>query len=320
MNDFPEPKLVNAGGVRLAVYEKGAGAPGRPPVVLVHGWPEIAYSWKNQIGPLAEAGWRVIAFDLKGFGASEAPADKALYDVRHMTDDFVALLDALKIDKAVFCGHDWGGALVWPMAQLHRGRVAGVIGVCVPHHPPPPVPPLAIIAKRLSANHYFIRFQEEDAPEKILESDIERFFAMTFRKPAPREKWPDLVPGVYDILARVERGRATDPADLVISPEHLALYVEAYRRSGFRGGVNLYRNIDRNWQIMREVDPRIDRPAMWIGAELDLFVPPETAEGMEKFVPDLEKHVLSGCGHWMMWEKPAEMNALILDWLKRRFR
>jgi microsomal epoxide hydrolase/non-specific protein-tyrosine kinase len=320
MNDFPEPKLVDIGGLRLAAYEKGEGALGRPPVVLVHGWPEIAYSWKNQIGPFADAGYRVIALDLKGFGASEAPPDKALYDVRHMTDDFARLLDALSIDKAVFCGHDWGGALVWPMAQLHKTRVAGVIGLSTPHRAPPPVPPLAIIEKRFTANHYFIRFQEEGAPERLFESDVERFVAFMFRKPAAREKWPLLVPGVYDLMTRFAEGRAPARESLVVSEEDRAVYVRAYRRSGFRGGVNLYRNVDRNWEIMRDVDPKIAAPALWIGGELDLFLPPESADNMGELIPDLEKHVLSGCGHWLTWEKPAELNALIIDWLKRRFR
>ena len=319
MNDFPEPKFVDAGGVRLAVYERGAGAPGRPPLVLVHGWPEIAYSWKNQIGPLSNAGWRVIAVDLKGFGASDAPADGALYDVRHMTDDFAALLDGLAIEKAIFCGHDWGGALVWPMAQLHPARVAGLIGLSTPHRPPPPAPPLAIIEKRFTANHYFIRFQEEGAPEQLFENDVERFFAFMFRKPAPREKWPSLVPAVYDLMARFPRGRAPDPRDLVLSSEDLQVYVGAYRKSGFRGGINLYRNVDRNWEIMKTVDPVIEAPTLWIGGELDLFLPPEGAEPMDKLIPDLEKHVLSGCGHWLTWERPAELNAIMVDWLDRRF-
>lgn len=320
MADFPEAKFVDAGGVRLAVYEQGASAPGRPPVILVHGWPEIAYSWKNQLGPLTDAGYRVIALDLKGFGRSDAPADKNLYDVRHMTDDFVALLDALDIEKAVFCGHDWGGALIWPMAQLNPARVAGVIGVCTPHRPPPPVPPLTIFKERFTANHYFIKFQQEDAPERLFESDIERFFAFMFRKPIPREKWPSLVPGVYDLMARFEEGRTPDPESMIVGPEIRDVYAEAYRRSGFRGGINLYRNVDRNWDIMRTVDPRIAAPALWIGCELDLFLPPERAENMEELVPDLEKHILSGCGHWPMWEKPAELNAILIDWLKRRFR
>lgn len=318
MRDFPKARSVDAGGVRLAVYE--TGPVDAPAVVLVHGWPELAYSWKNQLGALAANGWRAVAFDLKGFGASDAPADPEEYDCLRMTGDFAALLDALDIERAVFCGHDWGGALVWSMAQLRPERVAGVVGVCTPLKPRPPVPPLRIIEKRLGARHYFIQFQTPDAPEKLFESDIELFFRLMFRKPAPREKWPALIPHVYDLPGRFARGGAPAPETQVLSAADLAVYVDAYRRSGFRGGVNLYRNIDRNWSLMEGRDETVRAPALWVGAELDLFLPPETAVGMEAMVPDLETHVLSGCGHWVMWERPAELNALLIDWLARRMR
>lgn len=319
MKDFPEPIFVQAGDVRLATYQAGEGAPGRPPIILVHGWPELAYSWKNQMGPLAKAGFKVIAIDLKGFGASDAPEDKTLYDAAHITGDFVALLDALGIEKAIFCGHDWGGALVWAMGQLHPERVAGIIGVSTPLRPRPPVPPLQILAKRFTPNHYIVRFQEEDAPEKLFESDVERFFPFIFRKPAPRERWLALIPGVFDLMSRFAEGGAPKMEDVVLSKEDLQIYIDAYKKSGFRGGINIYRNVDCNWALMEGREQTIAAPSLWIGAELDLFLPPESAEGMEALIPDLEKRVLSGCGHWVMWEKPERLNAAITDWLKRRF-
>ncbi|MFQ5564435.1 MAG: alpha/beta fold hydrolase [Parvularculaceae bacterium] len=315
MIDFASPRIVDAGGVLLAVYEEGSG----PPVILVHGWPEIAYSWKPVFPALAAAGYRAIALDLKGFGRSAAPPLKNLYDICTLTGDLAALLDALEIERAVFCGHDWGGAIVWAMAQLRPERVAGVISLCTPLRPRPPVPPLKIIEKRFTDRHYFIRFQEEDAPEQLFETDIERFFRLVFQKPAPRERWAALIPGVYDLLSRFQRGQTPETGDLVLTEEDLKVYVDAYRRSGFRGGINIYRNVDRNWALMEGRDETVRAPALWIGAELDLFLPPEGAEGMESLVFDLDKHVLSGCGHWMTWEKPDEAAALIVDWLKRRY-
>ncbi|MBB5517378.1 epoxide hydrolase/non-specific protein-tyrosine kinase [Amphiplicatus metriothermophilus] len=316
MRDFPEPRFVDAGGVRLATYEAGEG----PAAILLHGWPELAYSWKNQIPALAGAGWRAVAVDLKGFGLSDAPPEKELYDCERMSADFAALLDALGLEKAVFIGHDWGGALVWSMAQLRPERVAGVVSVCTPAYPRAPAPPLDIIAERLTPDHYFIRFQPEGFAEALFESDVERFFAFVFRKPVPREVWPRLIPHVFDLPARFAEGGRAEPEALVMGPEDLRVYVEAYARTGFRGGINLYRNINRNWALMEGRDETVRAPALWIGAELDLFLPPEAAQGMERIVPDLEKHVLSGCGHWVMWEKPAELNALLLDWLERRVR
>lgn len=315
MSDFPEPDFVDAGGVRLAIHQKGTGLP----VILVHGWPELAYSWKNQIGALAAAGYRAIAPDLKGFGRSDAPADKALYDIRHMTDDLARLLDGLSIDRAVFCGHDWGGAIVWPMAQLHPDRVLGVIGVSTPHRAPPPAPPLSIIEKRFGPNHYFIAFQEEGAPEALFDRDPERFFRLMFRKPPTPEQVSRLGAQLFDLSGRFRDGPPPQPGSAIVSDTDIAVYVEAYRRSGFRGGINLYRNLDRNFEIMRACDPMIRQPALMISAERDIFLPPAAAAGMEKLVPDLERALIADCGHWVSWEKPDELNALIIGWLNRRF-
>lgn len=316
MKSFPEPGFEKVGGLRLATYEAVGGDKG--PIVLLHGWPEIAYSWKNQLTALADAGYHAIAIDLKGFGASDAPRDVALYSARQMTDDFAALLNAMGIQSAVFLGHDWGGALVWSMAQLHPERVAGAISVCTPLRRRPPAPPLEIIAKKFSPNHYFLRFQPEGIAEKLFESDVERFFAFMFRKPLPRDKWAALFPGVFDLPSRFAENRPIDGSRVVLSDEDLAVYADAYRRSGFRGGINLYRNIDSNWRNMEGRDETVRAPSLWVGAELDMFLPPESATGMEALIPDLERHVIAGSGHWVMWEKPVELNAILIDWLNRR--
>ncbi len=320
MKDFPDHILIDAGGVRLATYEAGGENLKAPPVVLVHGWPEIAYSWKNQMAPLAAAGYRAIALDLKGFGRSDAPKDKALYDIRHLTDDLARLLDAVGIERAIFCGHDWGGAIVWPMAQLHPGRVAGVIGVCTPHRAPPPVSPLAIIEKRFGPKHYFIAFQEPEVAEAIFATDPERFFRLMFRRPPAAADVEKLGVRIFDLVGRFRDGPPPDPAAVIVGAEDLRVYVEAYRRSGFHGGVNLYRNIDRNYAIMRGVDPVIRAPSLFVGAEKDFFLPPSGADGMEALVPDLEKALIPDCGHWVMWEQPAALNRLIIDWLNRKYK
>lgn len=315
MPDFPEPEIVDAGGVRLAAYAAGDG----PPVVLVHGWPEIAYSWKNQIAALASAGYRAIAIDLKGFGQSDAPLDKALYDIRHLTDDLVHLLDALNIQKAVFCGHDWGGAIVWPMAQLHPDRVCGVIGVCTPHRPPPPVPPLSILEKRFGPKHYIVQFQAPDTPEALFASDLQRFFQLMFRRPPAPAAAEKLGVRIFDLPGRFRDGPAPDLDAVIISRDDLSVYVDAYRRSGFSGGINLYRNIDRNYELMRNINPVIGAPALMISAENDLFLPPAAADGMEDLVPNLEKALIRNCGHWVMWEQPDALNRILVDWLRRRY-
>lgn len=315
MVEFPDRQMVQAGDVNLAVYEAGEGVP----VILVHGWPEIAYSWKNQMQPLAQAGYRAIAPDLKGFGYSDAPVDKALYSSREMTSDLVRLLDSLNIEKAVFCGHDWGGALVWPMAQMHPDRVAGVIGVCTPHKPPPPVAPLGIIEKRMGPKHYFIQFQKEGQCEKEFAGLEEKFFKLMLRRPVPRSEWEKHIPQIYDLPGRLKNGPTPKDDEVFVDAKHLDVYIDAYKNSGFHGGINLYRNIDVNYEISKSLDPIIPHPSLWVGAEDDLFLPPEGADEMDDLVPDLEKHLIKNCGHWVMWEKPDALNTIMIDWLKRRF-
>lgn len=318
-NTFPQPTHVDADGVTLAVYEAdGDPQRARPPVILVHGWPEIAYSWKHVLPALSSAGFRAIALDLKGFGRSDAPSDKSLYDIEQMTGDLAALLDALDIERAVFCGHDWGGAIVWPMAQLHGSRVAGVIGVSTPHRPPPPAAPLAIMEKRHTNRHYIVRFQEEGVPESILEKDIDKFFRLMFRRPKFKTVPENLDNRVFDLLGRLESGPSPRNEDVVLDDADIAVFVDAYTRSGFTGGVNLYRNIDRNWDLMKSRNPVIEHQALWVGAASDIYLPPSGAEDLEKIVPNVEKHIIPGCGHWVMWEKPADLNALMIDWLLRK--
>lgn len=318
--DFPDPLYTEVDGVKLAYYEVDGDADrNRPPIILIHGWPEIAYCWRNQMQPLADAGFRVIAIDLKGFGRSDAPSDMALYDIEHITSDLAGLLSCLNIERAVFCGHDWGGSIVWSMAQWHPNRVAGVIGVCTPLRKRPPAPPISIIKKRFGEAHYIVQFQEQKIPEVLFAKDVNRFVRLMFQKPAPRERWASLFPSVYDLPGRFKSDRPINDQNLIVSNDIIQVYVDAYVHSGFHGGVNLYRNIDRNWELMEGRDEIVIAPSLWVGADLDIFLPPETADDMELIVPNLEKHVIGECGHWVMWEKPDALNGILLDWLKKQF-
>ena len=315
---FPAPKTIKAGNVNLATYEvDGDPARKRPPIVLVHGWPEIAYCWRNQIHALGDAGFRTIAFDLKGFGRSDAPKDPALYDVEHLTNDFAALLDAFEIERAIFCGHDWGGSLIWSMGQWRPERVAGLIGVCTPLRPRPPAPPVEILKKRFGDKHYFVQFQTPGI-EKIFKRDVDRFVQMMFRKPASKDRWPALIPGIFDLPGRFLSDMPAHKDDLIVSDDVLEAYADAYRNSGFHGGVNLYRNVDQNWRLMKGRDETIKAPSLWIGAELDLFLPPDQIEGMDALIPDLEKTVINDTGHWVMWEQPEALNNTMVEWLLRK--
>jgi pimeloyl-ACP methyl ester carboxylesterase len=319
---FPAPHFVETNGIRLAVHEQGKGFP----VVLCHGFPELAYAWRHQLPALAEAGFRAIAPDQRGYGATggpKGPESVPLYDMAHLTGDLVGLLDALGLEKAVFCGHDWGGLVVWQMALMHPGRVAGVIGVNTPFMPRGPVDPIQMFRQVFGEDMYIVQFQEHGKAERILDEDIARSLRFWYRKSRMSLAEYDKLPAEHKRLSFVEsyqRGEASWSAPLVLTEEELAVYVEAFERTGYEGGINWYRNMSRNWQASAGLQQRIEVPCLMISAADDVVLRPEMANGMENYIPDLEKHVIADCGHWTQAEQPQELNRLMVEWLERRFR
>jgi pimeloyl-ACP methyl ester carboxylesterase len=317
---FPQPTMVTTNGIRLAVYEQGTGFP----VVFCHGFPELAFSWRHQLPALAKAGYHAIAPDQRGYGASDRPTAIDAYRIDHLCDDLVGLLDARKIDKAVFCGHDWGGAIVWMMPLLHPDRVAGVIGVNTPLGPPSAQPPIAMLRQFRGADNYMVRFQEPGLADKALAADVRKTFQFFMRRglfdaqefaklpaDAPQRK--------FQLLKMLEQPVETFRGEVFLTEPELDVFVRTYQKTGFTGGINWYRNIDANWELTKELPRKIDVPCLYVGAEDDAVLPPSSADGMEKFVPRLEKATIKACGHWTQQERPAEFNQVVIDWLLRNF-
>jgi len=317
---FPRANIVDAGEVRIATYERGAK--NAPPVLLIHGWPEIAYSWKHQMQPLADAGYRAIAVDVRGFGHSDAPKDVSAYGIEKLVGDIEGVLGALGIREVVLCGHDWGGILVWHAARMLENRVRGVISVCTPHMKHPPADPIEIFKRRHGDKHYFVAFQklspEAETAEAIFEQDPLAVFKMLFRSTPPGAKPTSemfyLLEHYKDYLAA---GAPTLPGQ-VMSDEDLQVYAGAYIHSGFHGGVNLYRNTTQNWHHDKNLDDDISQPSLMISTADDLFLPPEHTQPMVQMVPDLERVIVPDCGHWAMWEQPDAINKYIIEWLNRK--
>ena len=185
MIEMPPSRFAEINGVRLRFYEAGPIGD-RPPMVLCHGWPEIAFTWRRQIKALSEAGIRVIAPDQRGFGASEAPQAVADYDVDRLTGDLVGLLDELGIEKAIFVGHDWGGFVAWEMPIRHPSRVAGVVALNTPHLPRAPVDPIALLRKRYGERMYIVQFQNPGRePDQIFAAHVDKLFDAFLRAPTP---------------------------------------------------------------------------------------------------------------------------------------
>lgn len=329
MMDMPPQRFATVNGVRLAYYEAGP-ASDAPPLLLCHGWPEIAFIWRRQIKALSEAGIRVIAPDQRGFGASDAPADVTAYDVEHLTGDLVGLLDELKIDKAIVVGHDWGGFVAWEMPIRHPSRVAGVVALNTPHLPRAPADPIAILRKRYGERMYIVQFQNPDRePDRIFAAHVDHLFDAFLRAPRPARSAPaagavagvGAAPGVN--LDFPAMAAAYDPAKdtrrPLLSPEERQVFVDAFKASGFTGGINWYRNITRNWERSAGQDRTVRVPALMMMAELDAVQPPAATEGMEKLIPDLEKYLVRDCGHWTQEERPEEVSAKLIEWRRRRF-
>ena len=313
---FPRANIINAGQVRIATYQRGGKT--APAVLMLHGWPEMAYSWAAQMQPLAAAGYRAIAMDIRGFGHSDAPKDVRAYRIDKIVGDIEAVLGALGIREVVLVGHDWGGIIVWHAARMLENRVRGVISVCTPHMRRAPVDPIQILKNRHGDDHYFVAFQKPGVAESLFAQNPLALFKMLMRK-TPPDSQPSTE--MYFLLkhyqAYLKAGAPNLPGQ-VMGAEDVQVFAGAYSTSGFHGGINLYRNTTANWQFAKGMSEDINQPCLMISTQNDLFLPPALTDPMPDMIADLERVTIAECGHWAMWEKPDEINALMLDWLSRK--
>jgi epoxide hydrolase A/B len=330
MIEMPPLQFAETNGIRMGYYDAGPKTDAVP-MVLCHGWPEIAFSWRHQIKALSEAGIRVIAPDQRGYGASDRPADVEAYDIEHLTGDLVGLLDQLKIDKAIFVGHDWGGFVVWQMPLRHLARVVGVVGVNTPHTPRAPADPIALLRKRFGEQMYIVQFQDAaHEPDKIFNSRVPQAFDFFMRKPPPSRPAPPaeqptagvgasskLMLAFPQMVAAYDSSR--DPRAPILAPEEMQVFVDTFSKTGFTGGINWYRNMSRNWERSAAIDHTVRVPALMIMAEHDAVLPPSACDGMENIIPDLEKYLVHDSGHWTQQEQPEEVSAKLIEWRRRRF-
>ena len=329
---MPPVQRAQVNGIEMAYYE--AGPRQGVPIVLCHGFPELAFSWRHQIKALAAAGRWVIAPDQRGYGLTSRPEAVTDYDLAHLTGDLVGLLDHLGVAKAIFCGHDWGGIIVWQMPLLHPDRVAGVIGLNTPFMARAPADPIAIMRKRFGEEMYIVHFQKPGEADAVLDADVAKAMGFFMRRPAPETPaasgglstnfsgLPDETPptSTFALIKLLELyDPAVDPRPALLSGDEMAVFVESFQRTGFTGGINWYRNFTRNWAMSEGIDQQVRVPGLMVMAEKDAVLPPSAADGMEAYVADLEKALVKESGHWTQQEKPEDVNRIILDWLARRF-
>lgn len=312
---MPSTRTISANGIEIFLREQGEG----PLVLLCHGWPELSYSWRHQIPAIAAAGFRVAAPDMRGFGKTSAPADIGAYSIFHTVGDMVALVEALGEQQAVIIGHDWGAPVAWHAALFRPDIFTAVAGLSVP----PPFRgrgrPLDTLRDSGITNFYWQYFQTPG----VAEAEFERDVTLSMRTLLGR--------GFSDPAASlfVEHGkgflghpRAVMPLPDWLSEADLAYFSEAYRESGFRGGLNWYRNIDRNWELTAPWQgAQIRQPSLFIAGSNDSVITgligAKRVADMERVLPGLRrKLIIDGAGHWIQQERADEVNAALIDFLK----
>lgn len=303
--DFPTPTLVAINGVELEVFEAGKQNKENP-IVLCHGWPEHAFSWRHQLPALVAAGYHVIVPNQRGYGNSSRPEEVTAYDIDHLTGDLVALLDHYGYQDATFVGHDWGAMVVWGLTLLHPARVNKVINLSMPYQQRGEQPWIEFLEQVLGGDYYFVHFNRQPGvADAILDENAFRFLRNLYRKNLPLQA-PE--PG----MAMINLARADTPlGEPVMGDSELAVFVAAFEKSGFTGGINWYRNLDRNWHLLADVDPIIRQPTLMIYGDRDVI---PKSERLAHFVPNVDVVGLD-CGHWIQEEKPEETNQAILNWL-----
>ena len=311
-------QTIRTNGVNLRCVVEGDG----PLVLMIHGWPESWYSWRHQIGPVRDAGYRVVVPDVRGYGGSDAPEAVEAYDMESLVGDVLGLIDHFGEKQAILFGHDWGAPVVWNTTALHPDRVKAVAALSVPYSPRGKISSIALW-RQIYAGRFFyqIYFQEPGPAEAEFEADIRtalRKIYFSGSGDAPKglfraDKSPDA--RMLDDLS--------DPSVLPkwLTEQDLDYYVSQFRKSGFRGPLNRYRNQDRDWERLTSLGgARITRPACFIAGSRDgvlRFVPNvDLVENMKRWVDDLRVcEIIDGAGHWIQQERSERVTALLLAFL-----
>jgi pimeloyl-ACP methyl ester carboxylesterase len=315
---FPaaSPVELPGRGITLSTHQLGSG----PPVVFCHGFPDLAFGWRYQLSAIAAAGFRTVAPDQRGYGSSSAPAQVDAYGLTELTGDLVGLLDALEIERACFVGHDWGGFVAWAMAVLHPSRVQAVAGLCTPYMAFPSVAThLAVVGGEV-LRQYVAWFQEPGTAEAEMDALVRPILSRILRTGAPLEEVVRfaLSDGALNMNPFHEPERWPVLGEALGEPGDLDHYCAVYERTGFRGGINWYRNIDRNAAEHPELGTRkLEIPCLMLTAERDPGLRPEFADRMHALCSDLELHQIEKAGHWIPQEASAEVNGLLIPWLAR---
>lgn len=319
-----QARTIQTDGLKQQILEAGPTDGSAPLVLLIHGFPELGVSWRAQVQALGEAGYHTVAPDMRGYGGTDRPEGGEAYSILNLVGDMVDLVRALGKTECVVVGHDWGAPVAWHCALLRPEMFRAVFGLSVPFQPRipkgPPLPMMRAISKRTGRDLYICQFQAPDAHAPF-EADVatalrKGFYAYDGATPDDRQSTGFIAAG-QDFVSEI-------PDDATLPPwmtaEHFAEYVAAFSAGGFDAPLNWYRCLDRNWALMAFAqDLTITVPAGFMVGERD---PVRNYSGaaeatLADWLTDLRSQVvLAGAGHWLQQERPAEVNAALLDFLK----
>lgn len=312
-------RSIAANGITLRIVEQGRG----PLVLLCHGWPELAHSWRHQIPALAAAGYHAVAPDMRGYGGSSVPHEVGAYAITDLVGDMVALVAALGATRACIVGHDWGANVAWSAALMRPDLFAAVAAMSVPHRPRnPAAPPLALLKAAGLEDFYWFYFNREGVPEAEFERDV----AQAMRKVLVGGSGDAPKPGSLSLTVPQGAGfldRMPDPDSLPawLSEGDIEVFAAAFRKNGLRGPFNWYRNIDRNWALLAPWQgAQVQPPALFVAGTRDgVIASPMGRKALDTLadsVPRLrDKLLIEGAGHWIQQERPAAVNAALLRFL-----
>jgi pimeloyl-ACP methyl ester carboxylesterase len=317
-------RTVETNGIRMHVAEQGDG----PLVLLCHGFPESWYSWRHQLAALAAAGFHAVAPDMRGYGRTDQPAEIDQYTLLHLVGDMVGLVDALGGEPAVIAGHDWGAPVAWHAALLRPDRFRAVIGLSVPFRPRGSVRPSTAMPQTDDTVFYQLYFQAPGVAEAELSRDVRSSIRRVLHAGSGEGRQAGAGLGDPAAVGMVPRagGFQSHTAEPPAPPTWLTeadvdFYTGEFTRAGFRGGLNWYRNIDRNWELLAPyVGARVMVPALYVAGDRDLVVHfrgmDQLLPNLKKFVPELRRTImLPGCGHWTQQERPKEINDAMIAFL-----
>lgn len=302
-----EERFVAVDGADLHVLTAGDGFP----VVLLHGFPELAYSWRHQIPALAASGFRAIAPDQRGYGRSSCPPDLTAYDLDHLCADVLGLLDGLGIERAVVVGHDWGSGVAWTVAQRHPERVAGVVGVSGAFNPRADLRPTDGYRAAFAGSFFYILYFQEVGPaDSELNRDVAHTVRSIFAGNTPDDEWY-----VDDGRGFLERIPTPDRLPAWLTESDLDAYVREFSVSGFTGALNWYRNLDRNWErSVQYSNTKIEVPSLFIAGADDAATALSPPTQMDGWVLDHRGNVLiEGAGHWVQQERPDQVSDALIE-------